>query len=70
MYSIVTNSLGSNTANFTATTSYIGTVYYVIVPAGTPNRLINQAEIYNQSLASGVMFGEGSADNNQETVNI
>ena len=70
VYKIVTESLGSNTVNFTITTSYIGTIYYAVVPAGTPNILINQVDIYNQNLSSGVLFGEGTADNNQETVNI
>lgn len=47
VYSIVKDSSGSNTATFTATTSYIGKVFYAVVPAGTPQRLVTQTEIYN-----------------------
>jgi hypothetical protein len=47
VYKVNKDSSGSNVATFTVTTSYIGQVFYAIVPAGTPQKLVTQAEIYN-----------------------
>lgn len=53
--------VGSNSATFKATTSYLGTVYFAVVASGTPTSLISAGLIYNQSLASGIAYGSGSA---------
>jgi hypothetical protein len=61
VYKLSSNQIGSNTANFSATTSYDGTVFYAVVPAGTPSTLISAADIYGLSLKSGVSYGNSSA---------
>lgn len=61
VYNVTIKNIGSNSANFTAVTSYIGTVYFAVVAAGTPRSRITQTEIYNKSLASGVTYGSGEA---------
>lgn len=61
VYNITVNNIGSNTATFTATTSYIGTIYFAVVAAGTPRSRVFTANIYNKSLTSGVSYGSSDA---------
>ena len=61
VYSLQKIAFGSNSINFTVTTSYIGTVHYAIVQGGTPNSKINQTEIYHKNLSVGVAYGEVTA---------
>lgn len=70
MYKVVSVSVGSNSANFSATTSYIGTVYYAVVITGTPTNLISRENIYNRSLSSGVSYGSSSSALESSGVNI
>ena len=60
VYTLVASAIGSNRANFTATTSYTGVLYFAVVSAGTPASLISATGIYGKSLSSGVVYG--SAD--------
>lgn len=57
VYQLDQISIGSNSANLTATTSYIGVLHYAIVKAGTPNNQISQADINSQNLTAGVVYG-------------
>ncbi len=61
VYNATKNTIGSNSANFTVTTSYIGTIYYAIVTAGTPTSRITLEDIYNHKLTSGITYGQGTA---------
>lgn len=70
VYSLEKVTFSSNTINYTATTSYIGTVYYAIVKSGTPNSKIVQSDIFHKNLSVGVAYGEASADKNIQGVNI
>lgn len=69
VYKLLQISLGSNTVNYTATTSYIGAIYYAIVKGGTPNSQISHSNIYNNSVSSGLLYGEASAETSTQGVN-
>lgn len=47
VYKVIAKNIGSNSATFTAVTSYIGAVYFAVVAAGTPHSRVTQSEIYN-----------------------
>lgn len=57
VYKLNKISSGSNNINYTATTSYLGTLHYAIVKGGTPSNQISHSDIYNQSVSSGLLYG-------------
>jgi hypothetical protein len=70
IYTLVSNTLASNIASFNLTTSYGGTIYFAVVPAGTPAAKITSAAIYSNSLTSGITYGSGLAALDIVGVNI
>ena len=61
VYNLTQGTIGANAANFIATTSYQGIVYFAVVPAGAPNDLITAEAIYNNTVKGAVSFGKGDA---------
>jgi len=59
VYNLTKSTIGANAAHFIATTSYQGTVYFAVMPEGTPNTLVTVDAIYNGSLKGGVSYGNG-----------
>lgn len=70
VYKISTSTIGSNVANFIATTSYSGAVYYAVVMAGTPKQKVNIEAIKSNTLESGIAYGSSSASLQNSGVNI
>ena len=70
VYKLVVNSVGSNKAKFTATTSHPGKVYFVILKSGTPTDQINASQIYLQSLDYSITYGKANASLDVSGVNI
>lgn len=71
IYTCKSATVGSNTASFTATTSEKGVVYYAVILAGTPSSSVSQTSIYNNSVSSGVTYGNSTAQvNASQGVNI
>lgn len=60
IYSLKLVKSQSNSANFTAVLTEVGTLYYVVVPAGTPEDL-KQSDIQNSSVGSMVSSGSSLA---------
>jgi hypothetical protein len=69
VYNVTSTAIGSNSATFKATTSYIGTVYFAVVISGTPTTRITAPLIYNQSTPSGVAYGNSPASLESSGVN-
>lgn len=66
IYSLAVTDRKSNTANFSAVLTEIGTLYYVIMSAGSPETL-NQSDILNASAPQQVTAGSALA---QRSINI
>lgn len=69
VYDLNSTQIGANTATFTTTTSYSGTVYYAVVAAGTPTSLVTTEKIYNNQINSAVSYGSGTASLQSSGVN-
>jgi hypothetical protein len=69
LYALNVSSTGSNTANFIATTSTSGTIYYAILASGTPTNNIKQSQIYNKNLSNVIVFGNANSSLNTSGVN-
>lgn len=65
IYVLNSTALASNRATFLATTSDPGTIYFVVVASGTPERYITQALIFGRNVSSSVTYGNATAALNQ-----
>jgi hypothetical protein len=70
VYELSSTQISANSASFTATTSYTGTVYYAVVAAGTPTSLVTTDKIFKKQISSGVSYGSGVATLQLSGVNI
>jgi hypothetical protein len=66
VYSIIVSESRSNSANFSVILTEIGTLYYVVVPAGAPET-IQQSNIKNASTSQMITSGSSIA---QQSINI
>ena len=69
-YKIKDQSVGANAATFVVSTSEEGVVYYAIMRAGTTQDKVTQEEIYNETLSTGLIFGneQTAVTNNLATI--
>ena len=70
LYQVDKIAVGSNSGNFTATSSYVGTLYYAVIKGGTPAAKVNRTGIYYKNLTMGVTYGNFYAENITTGVNI
>jgi hypothetical protein len=70
LYEINATSVGANSATFSGATSIVGTLFYVVLPTGTPTSSITQSQIYSNNLTNAIQYGNSTAALNSSGVNI
>ena len=61
-YEIKEQTIGANAAQFLASTSEQGVIFYAIMEIGTTRRKVKQEEIYNRTLSTGLIYGNVTTD--------